>query len=256
MIGKDKIATAVRKKGEIIVKTRPFSRKTMKIPIIRGIVFLLSFMVIGIKELSWSANQQQEEEEELTTGEITMTILISFAAAAALFVILPYVIGKLITKGIMFNVIDGLLRLVFFIAYLIIIGRAQDIRTVFQYHGAEHKAVNCHENGEKTTTENAMKYSVRHPRCGTTLIVFVAILATAIFSLIRGPWYYAIIGRILFIPIIAGISYEALHWSADHQQNIISKLIITPGLWVQSLTTREPTKAQVEVAVRALNEVL
>jgi uncharacterized protein YqhQ len=263
MRNKDNIATAVRKEKEIVIKKEKFTSitekfKILKIPILRGIIFLFEMLILGYKTLAWSA-EQQDEDEPLTTTQLAITMIGSFIVVIALFVALPYYLSKIFIKEptLTFNLLDGVFRVIIFIAYILIIGRMKDIQRVFQYHGAEHKAVNCYEAKEELNIKNAMKHSTEHVRCGTSLLVFVIAISIILFSFIKTPvWYYNVALRILFVPIIGGIGYEILKLSAKNSKNIFWKIIMKPGLWVQSLTAKEPDEQQMEVALVALKEVL
>lgn len=264
MRSKEKIATAVRKEGKIVIQEQEFHSFTeksrlLKLPIIRGMIFLIEMMILGIKTLTWSADQQTGKEEKLSKLELIGALAFAITMTLLMFVVGPYYITKLFTRGpgVAFNVIDGGLRLGAFIGYIVLIGLMKDIKRVFQYHGAEHKTVNCYEQKKTLTVANVKKCSVQHPRCGTSLIVFVIGVSILLFSLIKDPrWYVNISMRIVAIPLIAGISYEVLKFSAKYNTNTLLKIIITPGLWVQRLTTREPNNKQIEVAIAALNKVL
>ena len=186
-------------------------------------------------------------------------MITSLGFSIGLFIILPLFLTKLITEsnGILFNVIDGIMRITIFVIYLLLIGLWSEVRILFQYHGAEHKAVNCYESGKELIVENAKTFTTAHPRCGTSFILIVLTLSIAIFSLITTKtWLLKLFARIIFIPIIAGISYEILHYSAKHKDNKLLNSCIAPGLYLQKLTTREPNDEQVEVALESLKATL
>ncbi len=231
-----------------------------KLPFIRGIVSLGEMLVVGIKMLNWSADQQAEKKsDKLGPWEAGFTIFFSIALAIGLFVIAPYYLARFFieTRGVQFNLIDGVFRVAIFLGYLWIIGMFKDVHRMFQYHGAEHMAVHCHEAEKKLTPENVKKYSPVHPRCGTSLLMFVIILSIIVFSLIKDPrWYVNVPLRIVLIPLIAGISYELLKLSARWPKNIVLKILMQPGLWVQKITTKKPAKDQIEVAIAALKRVV
>ncbi|MBI4140942.1 DUF1385 domain-containing protein, partial [Candidatus Woesearchaeota archaeon] len=264
MRSKEKVATAVRKKGKIVIKEQEFHSFTeksriLRLPILRGMIFLIEMMILGMKTLTWSADQQTNNKEQLSKLELIGSLAFAITMTLLMFVIGPYYLTKLLTnsQGMAFNIVDGGLRLGAFLSYLGIIGLMKDIKRVFQYHGAEHKTVNCYEQKMQLTVSNVKQCSVQHPRCGTSLIVFVIAVSILLFSLIKDPRWYVNIGmRILFIPLIAGLSYETLKFSANHKDNKLLKIVITPGLWVQRLTTREPNNKQIEVAIAALQKVL
>lgn len=261
----DNVATAVRKQnGKIVIKSQEYpsvtqNSRVLKLPFLRGIIFLFEMTILGVKTLAWSANQQTGEREEFSSWELCISLLFAFTVTLGLFVIGPYYLTKVFTnnQGLVFNLMDGGFRLGAFLAYIISIGFMKDIRRIFQYHGAEHKTVNCFEAKLPLTVDNVKKCSVQHPRCGTSLIVFVILLSIVIFSFIKDPrWYVNIGARIVFIPFIAGISYEVLKFSAQYKNNAVLKFIIAPGLLVQRLTTREPDGKQIEVAIAALKKVV
>ena len=260
-----KVSVAVRKpNGKISVKVNKHKSFTKKhpllgIPIVRGFVELVDMLVIGVKALTYSANEASEEDEQLSKGEITLTFVIALAFAIGLFVALPLFVARKVTAGtgIWFDLTDGLLRLAVFILYVYLISRLKDMRAVFQYHGAEHCAVHCYEEGKKLTPENVMKYSTLHPRCGTSFLVIVIAISIVVFSFIRNPsWIVKFASRVVLLPVIAGIGYEILKLGSKFEKNAFVKVIVRPGLWVQKMTTRRPTKKQVEVAIAALMRVI
>ncbi|MBS3112558.1 DUF1385 domain-containing protein [Candidatus Woesearchaeota archaeon] len=263
MKGPRHYAISIKKtNGNIKTKTESLNNrhfKPFKWPIIRGFVNLVDMLILGLKSLQWSANEQDNTNEEIGWKEYAFLLATSLGFAIGLFIIFPLFLTKLITnsKGLAFNVIEGLLRILIFVIYLLIIGLMKDIQILFQYHGAEHKAVNCYEAGEKLTLKNAEKFTTSHPRCGTSFILIVLILSIVLFSVITSElWLVKFLVRIFFIPLIAGISYEILHYSTKNKSNPILNMCITPGLYLQRLTTREPTKIQLEVALESLTSVL
>ncbi len=279
MRSKNHVVTAVRKKGKIIykhdkIKKRP---KWTTYFFIRGIANLIEMLVLGIRTLNWSAAQQTDEEEELSNLAIFTTISVSILFALGLFLILPYLLTYLIgfkesTDPILFNLIDGLIKVGIFVLYVYLISLWKDIRMVFQYHGAEHKAVFCYEDGKKLTIENAKRYTTKHPRCGTAFIMIVIIVGIFLFSFIPViatsiyPDFFSlnifirkiilIVLRILLLPIIAGFSYEILKFGSKHQKNPIFRSLTLPGLWIQNITTKKPTKKQLEVGIAALKRAI
>lgn len=264
MKSRSKVAVAVRKPDQNISvkvnKHRSLTRKYpfLKIPIIRGFVELADMMVLGMKALTYSANEASKDDEKLSSKEIAFTFIIATLFTIALFIALPLFLAKMITKGtgLWFDLVDGMARLAVFLIYLSIISRLNDMKTVFQYHGAEHCTVNCYEDGKKLTPSNAIRYTTAHPRCGTSFLVIVIAISIIVFSFITDPrWIVKFFSRILLIPLIAGAGYELLKISSKHEHNIFFRLIVQPGLWVQKLTTRRPTKKQIEVAISALNAV-
>jgi len=260
MRNKEKFAVAVRlQNGEIKIK----KEKSTKYPklfqkfFIRGIVGMVYMLYDGFKALTWSSNQQLEEEEKITKKEIVLTIIASLFFAIVLFVGVPFLSAWLIhSEGIWFNVLDGLFRIIVFLAYLIIISIMKDVKILFKYHGAEHKTIACYEAKEELNVENAKKHSRFHPRCGTSFIFVVMIVSIILFSFIQGPWWVKLSGRILLLPIISGISYELIKFSNKHSKNPIFKIFIAPGLWLQRITTKNPDEKQLEVGIAALKAVL
>lgn len=257
-------ATAVRKKdGKIVIKkekTTSFTKKSkiLQLPFIRGIIYLFEMMILGVKTLAWSASQQ-EEGEEITFSELFWTIVAAFAFTIIAFVLLPYMITAFIAQQatLTFNLIDGAIRLILFLGYIWIISYFHEIHRIFQYHGAEHKTVHCYENGKKLTVENVKKFTTLHPRCGTSMIIFVIALSVVLFSFVKSEfWPINVLARIVLIPIIGGIAYEITKLSAKYKDNILLKAIIYPGLCTQKLTTKEPDDLQIEVAIAAMKKVV
>lgn len=274
------VAIAVRRPdGEIVVKTElaiPLSERfpIVKLPIIRGAVALFTSLIIGIKALNFSANEAMTEEEkdkegikegggELSSWAMAGTMTVAFGFGICLFFLFPLYLTKLMTpvigdNNIIFNLVDGVIRVIVFLAYIWAISRMSDIQRVFQYHGAEHKSIFAFEAGEELTVENVRRYSRLHPRCGTSFLLIVMLVSIAVFSLIPKLWpFYLKAGsRIFLLPIIAGISYEFLKWSAMNDNHPLVRMVIAPGLALQRLTTREPDDSQLEVAIRSMNEAL
>ncbi|MFZ5596238.1 MAG: DUF1385 domain-containing protein [Bacillota bacterium] len=240
-----------------VLKKYPF----LKWPFVRGVVALVESLVIGIEALSYSANQAVGEEEELSKTEIVLTIGFAFLLAAFLFVVLPtgaaHLMNKFVHGSFAQNLVEGFIRLGVFILYIWLIARMQDIKRVFQYHGAEHKVINAYEAGKELTVENVQPFSTFHPRCGTSFLLIVLVLSIFLFALLgEQVLWWRITSRLLLLPVLAGISYEALKLSARYADNFICRLLISPGRWLQALTTGEPDDSQVEVAIAALVGVL
>ena len=262
MLSKKKIAVSVRKEdGHIETKVEerhPLATKFKDIIFFRGIISLIEMLYIGTKALMWSTDQSLDEEEKLTTWQMTLTLLISFGIGIALFIILPLYLAKLVSdQHVIFNLVDGVLRVIIFIGYLLLISMMKDIQRVFQYHGAEHMAVHCYEAKKPLTTKNVRSFTTLHPRCGTAFLIIVLILSIILFSFIWSDnWFLKFAFRILLIPLIASVSYEILKFSAKHQHTILFKLLITPGLWFQKITTKKPDDKQIEVAIVSLKAVL
>jgi uncharacterized protein YqhQ len=266
------MAIAVRRPdGGISIKSEevvPLSERfpVVKLPVVRGAVALFSSLVIGVQALNFSANEalaEGEEKEELSSWAICGTMGAAFGFGILLFFILPLYLTKLLVpvigdSNIIFNLVDGVIRVAVFILYIVGISRMSDIQRVFQYHGAEHKCIYTFEAGEDLVVENVRKYSCLHPRCGTSFLLIVMLVSILIFSLIPKLWpFYLKAGsRIVLLPMIAGVSYEILKWTAKHDSHPLVKFIISPGLALQRLTTRQPDDSQIEVAIRSMQEAL
>jgi uncharacterized protein YqhQ len=259
------VAAAARKPNGSITRIRHRHRSLteksffLRLPFVRGVIFLGEMMVLGVKMLNWSANQQAEtKEEELNGWQLGFTLLVSLALTIALFVLVPYGVARFFTetRGALFNIIDGAMRVLIFIGYVWAIGLMKDIRRMYEYHGAEHMAVHCFEAKKALTPQNVRGYNPVHPRCGTSLLMFVIIISILLFSLIHDArWWVNVPMRIILIPVIAGVSYELLKLSARFPRNILLNALMQPGLWVQKITTRKPKKDQIEVAIAALKQV-
>lgn len=266
MRGKQVYAVATRRPGgEISVSTQNLSPiytgKWRKTPLIRGIIALIESMVLGIQTLMYSANVALEEEDTKLSGwSMWGIILVAAAFAIGVFFLLPLVIANPIKEHvstIVFNLIEGVIRVAMFIAYLKIVSMMKDIKRVFAYHGAEHKAINAFEAGDPLEVEYARKYTTANPRCGTSFLFAVLVIAILVFSLVGKPnLFYLVASRILLLPIIAALGYEFIYFSSRHCNNPIMKILIKPGLWLQSLTTREPDDQQLEVALTSLKSVI
>ncbi|MEK6900915.1 MAG: DUF1385 domain-containing protein [Nanoarchaeota archaeon] len=260
MRNKERFAVAVRlPNGKIKVKREKSSTfpKFFDVVFIRGMVGLGYMLVDGIKALIWSSNQQLGKEEKMTTRELVMTLGFSFVAAILFFVALPFFVARYIQpEGFWFNALDGLFRTVIVIGYMIAISFMKDVKRLFQYHGAEHKTIYCYESGKELTVDNAKGFTRFHPRCGTSFLFLVLLLSIIIFSFIEGPLWVKFLGRIALLPVIAGIGYELIKLSNMYYQNAVVRAVIAPGLWLQRITTREPTRKQLEVAIAALKAVV
>jgi len=267
-----KWALAVRKPDGVIAEVNfpiasPMARhRLLRLPVIRGVVALGESLAIGFRALAISANYAAQEEgdegevqTELSRGAIIFSFAIAIGFALMLFKVTPALITNWLpidTTGA-FVVIEGLIRVTFFIVYLGVISLLPDLRRVFQYHGAEHKAINALEAGEELTPERVSRFSLIHPRCGTAFLLWVMVIAIFVFAFFGRPvWYWLIVSRILLLPLIAGLAYELIRFAGKHQTNRIVMTLLAPGMWLQRLTTREPTLEQMEVSIRALKEVL
>jgi len=258
---KNKLNTSVRKDGKIISKKKVLKKKNWfwKIFLIRGISNMYDMLKIGIDTLVWSAEQQAEEDEKISKSEMNLTLFFSFAIAILLFIVAPFYMTKFLysKSGFLFNVIDGIIRLGVFFVYLLIISKMEDIQTLFKYHGAEHKTVHCYEAGKELTVKNVKKFSTLHPRCGTSFLVIVLFISIIVFSFITSDkWYYKLGLRILLIPVIIGFSYEILKLADKMRKNKFFDMLNKPGLWIQKITTKEPTDKQIEVAIDSLKKVI
>ncbi len=255
----DNVSMAARKpNGKIITKRMRHvslvqKHKILNLPFIRGVIQLFEMMVVGVKALTWSANQQGEDEE-LGAKEWFLVFFFAIALTIGLFVLLPYYAAKFFFEShtVSFGLVDGLIRLLVFLAYLFVIGFMSDVRRMFQYHGAEHMAVHCYEHKLALKVNNVRKFPPEHPRCGTSLLLFVVAVSIILFSVVRTQyWYYNVPARIFLIPVVAGISYELLKFSAKYKW---LKWLSYPGIWTQKLTTRKPSAKQIEVAIAAVNK--
>lgn len=268
MRGKKNLAVAVRHpNGGIVTHTEKlngpiYTSKIAKLPFIRGLTMLWDALVLGVRMLLFSANVAVSEEDAEITPMMTWGMLaVALVFSIGLFFVLPLMLiswlDTYLDSSFVSNVIEGIVRLVIFMAYIVLISLAPDIKRVFAYHGAEHKAINAYEAGEELVVENVQKYPTSHPRCGTGFLLIVMTVSILVFALLgRPPLIIRTISRIALVPVIAGISYELLRYSAEHIQNRIVKAIFAPGLALQSLTTRQPDDSQVEVAISALKATL
>ncbi len=267
-------ALAVRKpNGEIAEHTTSISspmarHRIYRLPVIRGVVALGESLTIGFRALAISANyaaqdadadDKEEVETELSRGAIFFAFAIAIGFAIALFKVTPALITRWLpieTDGY-FVIVEGVIRVSIFVLYILVISLLPDLRRVFQYHGAEHKAINALEAGEELTPENVQRFSLIHPRCGTAFLLWVMVIAIFVFAFIGQPsWPWLIASRILLLPVIAGLAYEVIRFAGKHTDNRLLMALLAPGLWLQRLTTREPSLDQLEVSIRALREVL
>ncbi|MGL5535256.1 MAG: DUF1385 domain-containing protein, partial [Cetobacterium sp.] len=268
----DLLATAVRKpNGDIVYKKTKISKSRNRlstIPFIRGAITLFDSLVLGVKELTFSANQAEVEEEQLSQKEAVMTTIVSLALGIGLFIVLPSVISSFLFRDnkIHSNLLEAGLRLSFFVLYIFLISFSKDIQRVFQYHGAEHKSIYAYEQHLELTPENAKKFTTLHPRCGTSFLLIVMFIAIIVFTgldfILPPPTSFVtklftkVILRVLFMPLIAGISYELQRYTSNHLDNWLVKLIAAPGMALQRITTKEPDLQQLEVAIVAIKVVL
>ncbi len=270
MRGPSNWAVAVRKPDGAIAQVcrsieSPMARNRIyRLPVVRGVVALGESLAIGFRALSISANYAAVEEggevsTELSRGQIFFAFAVAIGFAVSLFKVGPALLANLlpIHSGSLFVIVEGAIRVTVFVAYLSLISLFPDLRRVFQYHAAEHKAINAYEAGAELTPERVQRFSLIHPRCGTAFLLWVMVIAIFVFAFFGRPaWYWLIATRILFLPVIAGIAYELIRFAGKHTGNRLLMTLLAPGLWLQRLTTREPTLDQLEVSIRALNEVL
>ncbi len=265
-------AVAVRNpEGQIELSSEPLvpwakRHRLWRLPVLRGVVALGESLKIGFRALAISANAQMEEDEEGNKEEIGgwiwgATIVLSMALAIGLFFVVPVGLTSLIKdqlgSPLLFWLIEGLLRTAIFIGYLVAISRLPDLRRVFEYHGAEHKTISCYEAEDELVPSRAKLYSRLHPRCGTSFLLIVMVLAIFVFAPIGLPaWYWLLASRILGIPLIAGLSYEVIKWAGKNRRKRWVRAVMWPGLMLQNLTTREPDEEQLAVAIASLDKVL
>ncbi|MBU3159351.1 DUF1385 domain-containing protein [Clostridium frigoris] len=276
MRGSDGIATAVRtEQGEIVIEKKGYTSYTKKnklvgLPIIRGFISLIESLIIGVKTLNYSASFFEEEGEPSKLDKVIqkmfkdksndvimgISLVISLVFSVGLFFILPTLVANLFSKlgasTMGMNIVEGIIRVLIFLLYVYLIGKMEDIKRVYEYHGAEHKTIFCYESEVELTPENASKFGRLHPRCGTNFLFLVMIVSIIVFSLTG--WNSIgerIMYRIILLPLISGISYEIIRWMGKSDSNL-AKILSYPGLELQNLTTREPNLSQLEVAIRAL----
>jgi len=273
MLGKKGLAMTVRQPdGKLNTIRQPLARiyrgRLRETPFSRGLISLGETMVLGTRALLRSAEiaAAEEGEEKINPALLGGTVVIAFAFAVGLFFLVPllatrFLIDPFIDSALLSVTLEGLVRIGIFVAYIRLIGLMPDIRRVFAYHGAEHKTINAYESGTPLEVEAVRNYPTAHPRCGTSFIVIVLIIAILVFALIdvalgRPPLWIRMLSRIALIPVIAAIGYEIMKFGAGHIKNTLVRIIIAPGLMLQSLTTREPDDGQIEAAISALNEVI
>jgi len=236
-------------------------KKILGFPLIRGIVALVENLSIGFKALSYSVNESTGEEVQMSKKQMGISVAIAIIFTVGVFFILPTVIGRsfssLISSSIVYNLIEGLIRIAFLLGYIAIISSMKDIKRLFQYHGAEHKTIQAYEYGEELVPEKIRKYSRLHLRCGTSFLLIVMIVSILVFSLLgKPPLYLRIISRVLLMPVIAGISYELIRFAGKFKSNKAVNILFYPGLLLQKITTREPDDMQLEVATLSLKKIL
>jgi uncharacterized protein YqhQ len=261
-------AVAVRKpEGEIDVQSFPLvswtkRHRALRFPVIRGVVALVESLNIGFKALNLSANAQLPEDEEPISGLMwVVTMVVALAFAVGLFFVVPVGLTSLfkdqLGSAFVFWVVEGAVRTAIFLGYIALLSRLRDLRRVFEYHGAEHKTISCFEAGEPLTPENAQRYSRLHPRCGTSFLLIVMIVAIFVFAPLGLPAWYLLVGsRIIGVPLIAGLSFEVIKFAGRNRRKRWVQTLMWPGMQLQKLTTREPDFEELEVAIAAMEAVL
>ncbi|MGZ4690315.1 MAG: DUF1385 domain-containing protein [Acidimicrobiia bacterium] len=266
MRGETTWAVAVRNpEGTIDIEVHEapsWAEKYSKVPLLRGVMNLAESMALGMKALSWSANQQVPEEERVSGRAMGVTMVIALVFFAGFFVVLPALGARGLSSllginGFFFHALEGVLVLGVFLGYLTAVGLMPDIKRVFQYHGAEHKAIAAYENDAPLTPESAQRFTTQHVRCGTNFLLTVLVIAIIVYSVIgRPPIPILVLSRIVLIPVIAGIAYEVIRFAARHMDKRWVRIAMKPGLTLQRMTTREPSLDQLEVAIASLRAVM
>ena len=269
-------AVAVRRKGgEVVTLRREVARwsdrhPVLKVPVLRGVAVLFQSLALGIRALNYSAEQAIEEPEGETKPSsggwaLAFSMLFAIVFAVGLFFYVPLLLAEALARllpalhqPIAFNLTEGAIRIALLVGYILAISALEDMRRVFQYHGAEHKVVSAYEAGDPLTVDGARRHSTLHPRCGTSFLLFVMLISILAFSLIPGsaPFAVKLLARVLLLPLIAGASFEVLRVSARNRRRLLFTLLVAPGLWLQRLTTREPSDDQLQVAIDALQAAL
>jgi uncharacterized protein YqhQ len=264
MRGRKYAAIAMRTpQGDISIQTEKLNKIyqswIMKIPFLRGLVGLYDALILGMKALTISANVQTGEDEQLEGPALFFTFALSITIAVLIFFLIPAGVGQAVERFFSWqpwigNVLEGMVRLIFLIAYMWGIGQMQDIKRVFSYHGAEHKVINAFEAGGELVPENVQKFSLEHPRCGTAFLLIVVLFSVLLFTAL-GPMtlIWRLVSRILLLPILAGVAYEYLRWTAANQHNPLVRFLIKPNLALQRLTTNQPSLDIIEVSIAAFN---
>jgi uncharacterized protein YqhQ len=270
MRNKNKLAIAVRQDKKIIIKKEKLTSlsdkiKLFKLPFFRGMLALIETMVVGIKALNYSANVSiGKEEEKLSSWMLVVTLIFAFGIGFVLFKLLPLAIAQLLSvslalkeNSILFNLIDAVFKGSLFIGYILIISRMDDVKRLFQYHGAEHKTIHCYEAKKELTVKNVKKYTPLHARCGTSFLIFVIIISIIVYTFLPSVTFWVnLLYRFLLLPVIAGIAYEIIKLSGKYENNKILNIAVKPGLWVQKITTSEPDNKMIEVAIKSLKAVI
>lgn len=281
MRGESRVAVAVRvPDGRIHIKTEPVGKmgSWARLPIIRGVVSFVSSLVVGMRTLLYSADVLEAyTDDEAKTGEpgrfetwlakkfgakaawnfaIFMAVIMALVMTVVIFILMPTVVinllGKVTDNAVLLNLAEGIFRILIFVLYIVAISKMGDIKRTFMYHGAEHKTIHCFENGLEMTPENAQQFYRLHPRCGTSFLVFVMVISLLVFSLMGWPTLWMrLLSRVVLIPVVAGLSYEVLRW-AGRSDNVVVRILSLPGLYLQKITTAEPTDDMLEVAIASM----
>ena len=277
----DLYAVTVRKPdGELIIDTEEFhgvmhGNSIKKVPFIRGIFNFVDSLILGTRTLTYSANFMEDESAQETAMDKWLkkvfkdkaesvingvTVALSIVLAIGIFMVLPYFISSLLNSFVrsatVLAIVEGIIRLAIFVGYVVLISAMEDIKRVYMYHGAEHKCINCIEKGRELTVENVMSSSRLHKRCGTSFMLFVMMVSIVLFMFIKvDDPIMRVVVRILLVPVIAGISYEIIRLAGNNSSNILVKIVSAPGMWLQTLTTKEPTEDMVEVAIKSVEAV-
>jgi len=258
-------AVAVRdEKGRIVVKKEKLDSvasrlRFFRLPFFRGMLALYESLALGFKALFWSAGAASDEQDKFSKKDFFIAVFFALFFAVAMFIIIPFYLTAFLTKenSFLFNLVDGLIRIAFFVAYIAAISLMKDVRVMFQYHGAEHKAVNAFEAGEELSVMNVRKHSTVHMRCGTSFLIIVFIIAVFVFSVVPSDdWAVRILSRVVLLPVIVGASYEFLKLSSRFRKFGVVRLLFLPGLLLQGMTTKEPDDRQLEVSIAALKALL
>jgi uncharacterized protein YqhQ len=264
MRGGQAVAIAMRAPDQqIVIHTEELSgiyrSRIAKIPFLRGLVVLWDALGLGVRALTISANTQTGEEEKIEGPVLYLTLIVSLAIGIGLFFLAPAAVAQLFQSWFGLNswwgnLVEGLVRLALLVGYIWAVGRVPDIRRVFAYHGAEHKTINAFEAGAELTPESVSHFSLEHPRCGTAFLLTLVLISVLLFSLLGPlPFAWRLASRILLLPVIAGLAYEYIRWTANHIESPLVKVLVKPGLALQHLTTREPDLAMLEVSIAAFN---
>jgi uncharacterized protein YqhQ len=267
MRGRDVWAVAVRRPDRSIhieshdVHSIARRFRILRQPFFRGMIALGQALAIGVKALSISANESSPEDVHLSSRQMALSMVVAVVLFVGIFVVGPAVafrwLGHRVDSSFLVNVLEGLFRVALFLGYLVLIGRAREVRRVFEYHGAEHKTIATYEHDETLVPDNVDRYSTLHPRCGTNFLLIVMVVAILVFAAFGNPGLWWRIGsRILAIPVIAGLAFEVLRLGARHERSPVMRAVMAPGLWLQKITTKPPDREEIEVAIASFNEVL